>query len=296
MEALIVIVGFLGSGKTTLLKKVTKDYLSYDWKPFIILNDYQNANFDSQKFLDFLDKDQIKPLSGSCICCSGVTELRDQVNSIPQRENGVTLIEANGTTDACTLMGFLGVGLKDNFLPPIQVAVVDTRNWQKRGHNNALEANQVEISSLIVLNFLDQVNEERKKEVIEDIKSKNSEATIFDWDELDTLSLSSLHPSKNRPSEFDHKKSHWSSCSVDLPEAMLSSEIERIMAEIPNSILRVKACTRLDKDAYYSFIERTPSGETFVQPFAGSLLTGPKLVAIGPGSDPDFLNQIIQRK
>ena len=53
MEPIIVIVGFLGAGKTTLLKKLTKDYIDAQWNPFIILNDYQNANLDTQQFLNF---------------------------------------------------------------------------------------------------------------------------------------------------------------------------------------------------------------------------------------------------
>ena len=91
MEQIIVIVGFLGAGKTTLLKKLTLEYLQNKWNPFIILNDYQNANMDSQQFLDFLEPSQVNALNGSCICCSGVTELRTQVNSIPERKNAVTL-------------------------------------------------------------------------------------------------------------------------------------------------------------------------------------------------------------
>ena len=157
MEQIIVIVGFLGAGKTTLLKKLTHEYLQNKWNPFIILNDYQNANMDSQQFLDFLEPSQVNALNGSCICCSGVTELRTQVNSIPERKNAVTLIEANGTTDACELMGFLGVGLKEQFLPPVQISVVDVKNWQKRGHNNQLESNQIQVSSLIVLSHTDEV-------------------------------------------------------------------------------------------------------------------------------------------
>ena len=74
MEAIIVIVGFLGAGKTTLLKRLTKEYFEKSWNPFIILNDYQNANMDSQQFLEFLGPDQVNALSGSCICCSGINE------------------------------------------------------------------------------------------------------------------------------------------------------------------------------------------------------------------------------
>ena len=140
MESLIVVVGFLGAGKTTLMKKLVKTFLEVEKSPFIILNDYQNAQIESQQFLEFLEPSQVQSLSGSCICCSGVAELRTQVNAIPKRENGITLIEANGTSDACSLMGFLGVGINEQFLPPIQISVVDVNNWQKRDYNNILEA------------------------------------------------------------------------------------------------------------------------------------------------------------
>jgi G3E family GTPase len=76
MEALIVIVGFLGAGKTTFLKRIVEEYLSQNWSPYIILNDYENASLDAQDFLQYLKPNQINALSGSCICCSGINELR----------------------------------------------------------------------------------------------------------------------------------------------------------------------------------------------------------------------------
>ena len=115
MEPIVVIVGFLGAGKTTLLKKLVQDYLGQKWKPFVVLNDYENARIDSQQFSQFLDANDVNALDGSCICCSGVSELRQSINDIPKREKGITFIEANGTTDACTLMGFLGVGINEIF-------------------------------------------------------------------------------------------------------------------------------------------------------------------------------------
>jgi G3E family GTPase len=295
MEPIIVIVGFLGAGKTTLLKKLIKEFLDDKCNPFIVLNDYQNALLDSQQLLEFLDPSQVNALNGSCICCSGVNELRSQVNSIPKREKGVTLIEANGTSDACALMGFLGVGLNEQFLPPIQVSVVDAKNWQDRGLNNELEANQIQVSSLIVLNHTDGVTSERIERVKGDISYLNPTAKVVLWDELNTDDLLGLNPSKNKPQELDHKKTHWSSCSVDLPDPISSESLKYIMGKIPESILRVKGCTKLDDNEYYSYFERVPSGDVTVRPYHGDLITGPKLLVIGPGSDPELLQNLIQK-
>ena len=295
MEAIIVIVGFLGSGKTTLIKKLVNQFVHSYWNPFVILNDYQKAQVDAQYFLAQLDSRYVGAISGSCICCSGVNELRQEINRIPKREKGITFVEANGTTDSCTLMGFLGVGIKDQFLPPIQVSVVDTRNWQKRNENNELEANQVQVSSVVVLNYADQVGKERLKEVKSDISKLNPEATVVNWEDFNSEVLPMLHPSNNKAEKMDHQKSHWSSCSVDLPASMSLEKVKQVLADIPKSVLRIKGCTKLDGSSDYSFFERTPTGETFFRPFYGKLVSGPKLLLIGPGSDPEATRRLVSR-
>ena len=294
MEAIIAIVGFLGTGKTTLLKKIVKEFVDKEWQPNIILNDYENANIDAQDFLSFLNKDQVNALSGSCICCSGIHELRAQINKIPKRNQGVTLIEANGTTDAVSLMGFLGVGMEKHFLPPVQIAVVDGRNWQKRGVYNELEANQVQVSSMIVLNYVDHVYIERVVQVEQDLCELNSKAQIVHWDSFDALSLIKLDTNKNNSIKMEHNKAHWSSCSVELPDPISSKKLTQIVGSISKNILRVKGCTRLDDNDFYSHFERTPTGELYIRPYNGKPVTGPKLLTIGPGSDPEILNTLIR--
>ena len=294
MESVIVIVGFLGAGKTTLLKKLIKNYVNENKKPFIILNDYQNAYMDSQQLLEFLEPSHVRSLSGSCICCSGLVELRNQVNSIPKRDHGITLIEANGTSDACSLMSFLGLGLNEQFLPPIQVSVVDVKNWQQRDQHNELEANQVQVSSLILLNHHTGVEEHRIEEVKKDLKHLNPHARVVLWSEFKLEDIQALTPSSNKPEAMDHMKAHWSSCSVDLPNPISSSRIHYILKKIPNHIVRVKGCTRLDDQKDYTYFERVPSGEISMRPYYGHPITGPKLLTIGPGSDPKLLQKLIE--
>ena len=293
MEPIIVIVGFLGAGKTTLLKKILQEFMSKKWNPCVILNDYENAFMDSQQLLEFLTPEQVNALSGSCICCSGVTELRNQVNSIKKRDKGVTLIEANGTSDACALMGFLGVGLNEQYLPPVQISVVDAKNWQNRGFDNELEANQIQVSALIILNHHEGLSHERLEKVRSDIAYLNPSAEIILWNDLEIGKLLNLSPSENEAVKIDHLKTHWSSCSVDLPDPIPSSAVKEIVKNIPESILRVKGCTKFDNDEHYTYFERVPSGDVTIRPYYGDLITGPKLLVIGPGSDPISLAKII---
>ncbi len=294
MEAIITVVGFLGAGKTTLLRHLMSSYIDKGWNPFIILNDYENANLDAIQLTDKIAPEWIKPLTGSCICCSGINELRDYVNRIPERVNGITLIEANGTSDACSLMEFLGVGLNDRFLPPIQISVVDVRNWQKRGEHNELESNQIQVSSLIVLTHIEKISDNRQNLVINELKKLNPFAKILTIDALDIMLLPELSPSKNTAQKLDHHKAHWSSCSIDLPNLPNLKSIHDICTMLPKSILRVKGCTKIGVENKYTYFQRNPDGEVFVRPFNGVPITDSKLLTIGPGSVPSILEKAVK--
>ena len=293
MEAIITIVGFLGAGKTTLLKYLIDNFIDKGWDPFIILNDYENADIDAQQLTNRMELKSIQALSGSCICCNGIMELRNTVNRIPERKNGITLIEANGTSDACSLMEFLGVGLNDRFLPPIQISVVDVKNWQKRREHNELEANQIQVSSLIVLTHLDKATDNRRDIVIEDIKALNPIAKIVTSADLDVGLLPKLLPTKNTVKKFDHQKAHWSSCSTDLPNLPNLNCIYALCKLLPESILRVKGCVKIEGETKFTYFERKPDGEVFIRPFNGIPITGTKLLTIGPGSMPKILEKAI---
>ena len=294
-ESIIVVVGFLGAGKTTLLKSLTSNFINKGWNPYVILNDYENANLDAQQFLDQIEPRCLMPLNGSCICCSGIGELRSYVNMIPERENGITLIEANGTSDAVSLMGFLGVGINERFSPPIQVSVVDAKNWQRRGEHNELEANQIQVSSLIVLTHHQGLSEERLSEVTSSISKFNHSAQIVLSDQVDIELLPRLTPSDNTAEKLDHLKAHWSSCSIDLPDLPNEQVIHEICAELPKSIQRVKGCTRVGSQDGFTYFERTPDGSVGIRPFYGVPTTGTKLLAVGPGSTPETLSAALEK-
>ena len=261
----------------------------------MILNDYENAYLDAQQLDSRINSKGLKPLNGSCICCSGISELRDYVNRIPERENGITLIEANGTTDACELMSFLSVGINERFLPPVQISVVDVKNWQDRALYNELESSQVQVASLIVLNRIEVVSEERINLITQELKKLNPTARILMVDELDILHLPELSPSDNKAAEFDHKKAHWASCSIDLPDFPDAQCIRDICNALPDSLLRVKGFTSIAGQPFNTYFERTPDGEVQTRPFNGTSLTNPKLLIVGPGSDPEFLTNVVAK-
>lgn len=295
MEAIIVLVGFLGAGKTTLLRKLLEQLLKDKWDAKVILNDYENAALDAQRFQDIIESSQIEGMSGSCICCSGLAELRTSLNDTKPRERGITLIEANGTTDACSLMEFMGVGLKEHFLPPVQISLVDAKLWQQREEHNDLERKQIQVSSLVVLTHLDEVSDERLSEVKADISKANKFAKILSFDDLQYEDVLGLSVNEGKYEKLDHKKAHWASCSIALPDPMSSLHLQKVLELLPEGIVRVKGATKLDEDDYYSYFEKTPSNEATVRPFHGKLISGATLLLIGPGSDPERIKQLVEQ-
>ena len=295
MESIVTIVGFLGAGKTTLLKHLIGNFLNKNWDPYVILNDYLNADLDALQISNDILPGSVKALTGSCICCDGISELRSCVNNIPSRKRGITLIEANGTSDAITLMEFLSVGLDKRFSPPVQVSVVDAKNWRKRGFNNKLETEQVKVSSLIVLTHLEDVSKERHELVVKEVKRVNPLASVVTKADLDVLLISDLTPIEGVHTGLDHNKTHWSSCSIDLPVLPNVECFKNICDSIPNTILRIKGCTRVGHDERYTYFERTPDGQIHIRPYIGSPVTGPKLLVVGPGSEPVLLQEAVAR-
>ena len=150
------------------------------------------------------------------------------------------------------------------------------------------------IKSLLVLTHLENVDENRKTQVIYELKKLNPVAKVLTMDCLDILLLPELVPSKNKSKEIDHQKAHWASCSVDLPDLPNLKCIETICSALPKSILRVKGCTKIEGDINFTYFERTPDGEIHSRPFNGIPITGSKLLSIGPGSEPFVLEKAIK--
>ena len=72
MEAIIVLVGFLGAGKTTLLRKLLEQLLAKKWDTKVILNDYENAAMDAQRFQDIIASTKIEGMSEAVFAAQGL--------------------------------------------------------------------------------------------------------------------------------------------------------------------------------------------------------------------------------
>ncbi len=304
-EPLIVLVGFLGSGKTTLLRKIIPDLLQEGYEPQLILNDYQNASLDATWFREQFKNLMVNPMSGSCVCCSGLRDLQFALENRPEgRKKPITLIEANGTTDSYDLLSFLGLNLEKNKLQaPLQITPVNGKDWKQRGEYNLLEENQVRTAGILHVTWTDSITPERLEEVKADLKKLNGRAEVWSAGDFKSLgrflsSAGTNAPLKGQQDPMDedlHKKlSHWSSCELDLPESVSKKSLRAFLQSIEIENLRLKGCVRLSDefDLMYYF-EKTLSGEVLIRPFPGQAAFSGKMILIAPRIDAESIQEKI---
>jgi G3E family GTPase len=297
----LVLVGYLGAGKTTLLKRMVQWLICNDWQPYIVLNDYQNARLDTTWIRQEFAELAIDPLAGSCICCSGLNELREALRQRPaNRKKPITLIEANGTTDPFDLLAHLTVGIDQTLCHPIQITPIHAELWQQRGDYNELESRQLATASWATLTWADRVPETRHQTVRQQIQQHNPQVNLFAGDELEqqlATMVQTTAPAGTFPapsSARSHSElAHWSSCDIELPETMSQAHLDRFLEALGTiANARVKGCVHVkDPDQGLIYFERFEDGRTQTRPFPGRSAFGHRCIVIAPAVSPELVTQ-----
>lgn len=295
---LYILAGFLGSGKTTALRRALRASKAQNLRPYVILNDLENAEIDA-RLLKEITQD-INALTGACICCDDPMSLVDQINQIPFDQFDCIFLEANGSTDLWALLEWLSHSFK-GILNPIQViGIVDGEHFGQRGWAQILETEQLRTASKMFVSKQDKLNSAQKLALWENLRSEFPRA-IFqepeDW-----------HQNTQRPSfkyqlapqahktrllnprriQLAHAQSHMCSAhSWDIPLHWAKPEYEQWLNQLPTAILRVKGLLFLENK--WQILQWVPGSQPhweelfFVKPEDPM---SPALIGIGSSWDP----------
>lgn len=258
MTPLIVIVGFLGAGKTTFLQNLVPALGAEGLKPSLLINDYQNARIDAERFRGVID--EVTTLNGDCVCCGSRDELLAALEQFEHRTGRVLLLETNGTTDSEQLLETLAFN-KDlkRFTPPIQLSIIDGQRWQRRFWHNTLEREQVRTATHLFISRTDIIAPERLASVEKSLDALGIHAPVTDPASFareiaslpDTLKSprshkphSHSHETEHHHSEGErhhhHAKHHFASCEIPLPAFVLKRAFEDFLNSLPEEVLRAK--------------------------------------------------------
>jgi G3E family GTPase len=318
MTPLIVIVGFLGAGKTTFLQKLVPALGAEGLSPSLLINDYQNARIDAERFRGVID--EVTTLNGDCVCCGSRDELLAALEQFEHRTGRVLLLETNGTTDSEQLLETLAFN-KDlkHFTPPIQLSIIDGQRWQRRFWHNALERDQVRTATHLFISRTDIIAPERLASVEKSLESLGIHAPVTDPASLarEIASLPELpessrshkshshrHETEHHHSEGEHHhhhaKHHFASCEIPLPAFVFKRAFEDLLNALPKEVLRAKGLVvfREDPGEFQIFQKVGHDGPVHFFPIGHHpLIQEPGALFIGPQLPVEFLKaQISQMK
>ena len=199
-----LLTGYLGAGKTTVLNHVLANQEGY--KVAVIVNDIGEVNIDASLIAKggaVTQKDEnLVPLSNGCICCTLKVDLMNQIIELASSGKfDYILIEASGICEPGPIAGTICMldGTDNQFdIPAVAyldsiTTIVDAKRMAdefgsgKSLLNKELDEEdienlliqQIEYCTTIVLNKIDDVSAEEKKEVLEVIKALQPEAKII---------------------------------------------------------------------------------------------------------------------
>ena len=265
MTPLIVIVGFLGAGKTTFLQNLVPALGAEGLSPSLLINDYQNARIDAERFRGVID--EVTTLNGDCVCCGSRDELLAALEQFEHRPGRVLLLETNGTTDSEQLLETLAFN-KDlkRFTPPIQLSIIDGQRWQRRFWHNALERDQVHTATHLFISRTDIIAPERLASVEKSLESLGIHGPVTDPASFarEIASLPELHDSghnhETKPHHHaeehhhgeghhhHHAKHHFASCEIPLPAFVKKRAFEEFLNSLPEEVLRAKGLVVLREE------------------------------------------------
>lgn len=266
-KPLVLITGFLGAGKTTLLRGLVADLSAQGLRADIILNDVANAEFDVATF-DQESLHSVAGLGARCACCQSLDELMTLCRNAAQGDGDLLLIELNGTADPLSVIeSFSALDGPIPFEPKLVSCVVDVRHWGTRGAWAAIERRQLEVAGLRVHSHTDAVGSDTLGKLDDALREVAPQCQVTTPEKLAQGLALEIHgqrapvdlpddagrrmvdsgsPQSNRRAEDPvHRLSHKIECMrFSLPSKVRRVGIERLLAELPTTVLRAKALVK----------------------------------------------------
>jgi G3E family GTPase len=260
---LTLITGYLGSGKTTLLRRILSES---ELKLAIIMNEFGELGIDG-KLLRTKNVDMVE-LTGGCVCCSLTGEFQAAVGEIIAKVHpeGI-IVEATGLAEPEALLENVAESLPQ-IRQDATVTLVDSYGMIKYpslGHTGRV---QIEMGDIILLNKTDLVGEDDLQRIRVRVKELNPRAAIIETVRCNVpVDLILGKPSSDKTSrKVEPHPIEFSSFAYTSRERIDQASLERVLANLPPSIYRVKGFARCGEGIFVNYV----AGRWDVEPFSAS--------------------------
>lgn len=232
-----VLSGFLGSGKTTLLNHVLNNREGR--RVAVIVNDMSEVNIDASLVREggaelSRTEEKLVEMSNGCICCTLRDDLLQEVSRLASEGRfDYLIIESTGVSEPLpvaqtfTFTDELGQSLSEITRLDTMVTVVDAAHFldqykeaeslKERGEAISEEdertvadlfVDQVEFADVILINKIDLVSEEDRRDLLGTVKALNPNAHIIET-ERSRVPLDSVLNTKRFDMEKAQTSARW---------------------------------------------------------------------------------------
>jgi len=193
-----ILTGFLGAGKTTLLNHILKSK-AHGLRIAVIENEFGEVGVDDALVIE--TEEEIFEMNNGCICCTVRGDLLRILGKLHKQEKHFDhiIIETTGLADPAPVAQtfFVDEDVKLHYDLDSIITVVDAKHIlphlseiKPEGVENE-SVEQVAFADKILLNKIDLVTNEEKKEVMIELRKINEFAEIFETEnsEVDIKSV-----------------------------------------------------------------------------------------------------------
>ncbi|MGI9597009.1 MAG: CobW family GTP-binding protein [Acidimicrobiales bacterium] len=275
-SAVTVIGGYLGAGKTTLVNHILR---TADQRVAVLVNDFGDIDIDAA-LIESADGDTIS-LANGCICCSLVDGLAAALTTIkeldPRPERLV--IEASGVADPASIAAY---GHSSGLSLDAVVVVVDAETVRARSADKYVGdtvLTQLRSADILVLNKIDLVDSATADATRAWLRDVIPTAVIVDSEHAEVapaLLFGAVEAGdRARPiqadgghDEHDHRHGEdlFESWSWAGDEPLERATIERLMAALPEAVVRAKGVVSLLEDPDRAMVLQRVGGRWTLRP------------------------------
>lgn len=299
-----IISGFLGVGKTTFLNKILSTQKE---KTVVIENEFGDVGIDGI----ILEKGiPVKEIASGCICCGLVGEFQDTIETIAENFKPETIvIEPSGVGRPGDIVKVCeSISKNKNIDLEVRriITIVDVLGYEESIDSFGLfYREQIQSANVILLSYLNEVDEAEKARVINLIREENKKTVIIedDWYNFDGKHLDYILEAVKivKVSDLDSKKTKLESFLTNyiftslsltdvgiIKENQLKNLAEKLDKGVFGKVLRAKGILEIEDGSYVHF-NYTP----FHFEYTKASSKESKAVFIGSNLDKEGINNFL---
>ncbi len=273
---LYLITGFLGAGKTTFLKNMIHAFS--DKKIYLLVNEFGKEGVDGDLVRN-LNATLAEINNGSIFCACKIDKFEDELNKLPEYKPEVIIVEASGLSDPTNIKKILSKPEYSGINYKGSICIVDGARLQKVISTARVVPRQIKISTLVLLNKVDLIDEETQEKVQEEILALNPIATIqpTTYGAFDSSWLSSLKTDIEIDEVMTTRDITLQKGSLTLSDDIDLENLKGILNILGEGTYRVKGFVKIENEIY---LANCVGGYVEVLPYEGAHSNLNHLVAL----------------